>query len=341
MSKFRAAVMAIVLTAMFFIPMTAIPKEAMVQEITPQSSSQSVSSEAEEQKEPIPDEPISEKEETFRIFDLETEKVEEVSYSDYVKGAIASEMGASFEFEALVAQGVAAFSCGLHQKEAHAEADYDFSAAPGKKLGYITGETAKEIYGTAFEEKWEIIEKAAKTAMEYVVVYEGKPALTVYHAMSNGKTESSGNAWRGALPYLISVESKGDIFSPDYKSTVTVKKEDALEILNSCGARLNGKAPGEWFEGAVLTAAGYVSEIKIGAATFSGEKLRNLFNLRSSSFTVEYKDGEFVFTVKGYGHGVGLSQIGANYMAENGFDFKEILAHYYPNTELIKYSDLI
>ncbi len=337
MSKFRAAVMAVVLTAMFFIPMTAIPKTPLTPREEIPISSQSSSSE----EEILPTTEKPKPEETFRIFDLITETVSEVSYSAYVKGAIASEMGANFEFEALVAQGVAAFSCGLYQKEAHSEADYDFSAAPSEKLGYITENTAREIYGEAFTEKWAIIEKAAETAMKYVVTYEEKPALTVYHAMSNGKTESAENAWNGEIPYLVSVESKGDVLSPDYKSTVTVKKDEALKILNSYGAALNGNLPEEWFSGAALTPAGYVGEIKIGAATFSGEKLRSLFKLRSSSFSVEFKDGEFIFTVKGYGHGVGLSQVGANYMAQNGADFKEILAHYYPGIVLTEYSDLI
>ena len=174
--------------------------------------------------------------------------------------------------------------------------------------------------------------------MNYVLTYEGEPALAVYHAISNGTTESSENAWGGAVPYLISVKSPGDILSPDYETTLSVSKKDALEILNKNGAGLNGSYPEEWFEGAERTEAGYVDKIIIGAATFSGEKLRNIFNLRSTDFDVSYKDDEFIFTVRGYGHGVGLSQVGANYMAKEGADFREILSHYYPGTKLKEYS---
>ena len=337
MSKFRASIIAFALAAMFFIPLSSIPKaEALPIDEAP-SSSENSSSENE-----APEEPPSEKtaEGSFRIFDLETEEISEVAFSDYVKGAIASEMGANFEFEALVAQGVAAFSCGLYQQRIHFAADYDFSAAPDKKLGYITEEKAKEIYGENFEEKWEIISAAAEKALQYVLVYNGEPALAVYHAISNGMTESAENAWSGVVPYLVSVESPGDKLSPDYETEVVYSREETLEILNKSGAGLSGKQPEEWFKDAKLTSAGYVERIVIGAATFSGEKLRNLFGPRSASFDVEYKNGEFIFTVRGYGHGVGLSQVGANYMAEHGAAFDEILLHYYPGTEIIKYSDL-
>ena len=333
MSKFRASIIAVTLAVMFFIPLSAIPKDIPIEEKLPPSENSSSSSEPE----------VSETEEnfpegSFRIFDLETETILSVPFSDYVKGAVASEMGADFEFEALVAQGVAAFSCALYQQKIHFAADYDFSAAPSQKLGYITEEKAKEIYGKNFEEKWAKISSAAEKSMQYILTYEGEPALAVYHAISNGNTESSENAWGGALPYLVSVKSPGDLLSPDYETKVSVSYETALEILNKSGAGLKGPDPEEWFEGAKRTEAGYVDRITIGAATFSGEKIRSLFNLRSSDFDVEYKNSEFIFTVRGYGHGVGLSQVGANYMAKEGADFEEILSHYYPGTELKEYS---
>ena len=338
MSKFRTAIISVTLAAMFFIPFSAIPKTETFpsEEKPPVSENSSSAPEAEIQKneKDLP-------EGSFRIFDLETETVLNVPYSDYVKGAIASEMGADFEFEALVAQGVAAFSCGLYQQKIHFAADYDFSAAPSKKLGYITEEKAKEIYKDGFEEKWAKISSAAEKSMQYVLTYDGEPALAVYHAISNGTTESSENAWGGAVSYLVSVKSPGDVNHPDYESKVSVSYENALEILNKNGAGLKGPDPEKWFEGAERTEAGYVDRIIIGAATFSGEKLRNLFGLRSTDFDVSYKDDEFIFTVRGYGHGVGLSQVGANYMAKEGADFKEILSHYYPGTKLTDSSSFV
>lgn len=338
MQKFRAAVIAFTLAVMFFIPMSVM---GVYEEKMPEE--EPLKTEKEEEKEPyVEEEPAEEikNEDFFRIYDIESEKVFEVAYSDYVKGAIASEMGADFEFDALLAQGIAAFSCALYQKEARAAADYDISAAPERKLGYMTEEKAKEVYGSAFDEKWAVISKAAEKALCYVLTYDNKPALAVYHAISAGMTESSENVWNGAVPYLISVESEGDKLAAGYESKVSVLENEALEALNKNGAALSGAYPEEWFEGAVLTKAGYVDSIKIGAATFSGEKLRSLFGLRSAAFDVEYKKGEFIFTVRGYGHGVGLSQVGADYMAKNGADFSEILAHYYPGTELLEYGEI-
>ena len=175
--------------------------------------------------------------------------------------------------------------------------------------------------------------------MEFVLTYDGKAALAVYHAISSGKTESSENAWGGKIPYLVSVESPGDILSPYYETKEVFSKKEVLEILNKNGAKLSGEYPKQWFEGAVLTEGGYVDYIQIGAATFSGEKLRSSFSLRSSAFKTEYKDGEFIFTVWGYGHGVGLSQVGANQMAKDGADFEEILSHYYPGTKLMNFDE--
>lgn len=340
MSKFRSAIIALTLAAMFFIPLSAIPKIPSAPEEKPVSPSSESSSSLPEEKNPEPSEEGAFPEGFFRIFDLETEEIYEVSYEDYIKGAIASEMGADFEYDALVAQGIAAFSCGLYQKNARFDADYDFSAAPEKKLGYMTKEKAKEIYGDAFSEKWAIICSAAEKSAEYVLTYDGKPALAVYHAISNGMTESSENVWGGALSYLVPVESPGDKLSPDYESKVTLDRQKVLEILNKNGAGLSGKKPEEWFLGEERTESGYVDRIKIGAATFSGEKLRSIFGLRSSDFDVSYMDGNFIFTVRGYGHGVGLSQVGANHMAKEGASFEEILLHYYPGTKLMKYSEL-
>lgn len=335
MSKFRASVIAITLAATFFIPLLAIPEEVNIPDEKPQIPENS-SSEAEEREETETQEIPKGR---FRIFDLSTEEVSEVAFLDYVKGAIASEMGADFEFEALVAQGIAAFSCGLYQQKIHFAADYDFSAAPEQKLGYITEEKAREIYGGNFEEKWAVISAAAEKALQYVLVYEGEPALSVYHAVSNGMTESSENAWGGAVPYLVSVESPGDKLYPGYETEIRISLEKALETLNKNGAGLSGKKPEDWFKGAILTPAGYVDRITIGAATFSGEKIRSIFGLRSSSFDVEFSEGEFIFKVRGYGHGVGLSQVGANYMAKEGATFEEILLHYYPGTEIAACSD--
>ena len=332
--KFRAFLFALTMTALLFLPMTAafgkeeVPKPALPSPEIPSDSSETV---PEEPKDSLPEsaDPV-----IFRIFDTGEEILREVPAFDYVSGAIAAEMGADFEQEALLAQGIAAYTLALYQKDANAGSDYDFTADPGAKVGYLTEDKAKEIYGDAFPEKWAKITSATEKALKTVVTYGGKPALTVYHAMSAGMTEDAANVWKGSVPYLVAVESPGDEASADFLSTVTVTKARALTLLNSSGAGLSGKAPEEWFTGETRSPSGYVLSVPIGKATFSGAKLRSLFGLRSAAFTVDYKDEIFTFTVKGYGHGVGLSQVGANAMAKDGATAAEILAHYYPGTEL-------
>ena len=332
--KFRAFLFALTFTALLFLPMTAAfgvePPETETEKPKENSSEPSEKAETNETAETaaLP---------VFRIFDLTDETVREVPATEYVAGAIAAEMGADFEPEALLAQGIAAFSCALYQKEAHEGTDYDFSADPSQKKIYLTEEKAKEIYGDAFPEKWAKITEAAEKAVGKVVTFGGHPALTVYHALSAGKTEDAANVWKGAVPYLVAVESPGDTESEQFLSEVTVTKARALTLLNSSGAGLSGKEPEHWFEGAKRSPSGYVTEIPIGKATFSGTKLRDLFGLRSAAFTVSYADEVFTFSVKGFGHGVGMSQVGANAMAKEGASAEEILAHYYPGTTLSDY----
>lgn len=334
--KARAIALAITLTALFFIPMTALPTEEAPQRSAgseaPAESSQSAAESA-LQSESSAEQAKSFTESSFRIYDLSTKEIYEVSAADYVRGAIAAEMGADFEYAALVAQGRAAFSCALYQKNVHSAADYDFTADPQNRFMFVTEEQVYEIYGDAFDEKWARINAAAAEAMTAVITYDNAPAMTVYHAISAGKTQSAADIWGGELPYLTEVESPWDANNEGFLSEATYPKDKVLEALNAYGANLSGGAPEEWFAGGEYTSGGYLRRIQIGAATFSGAKLRTLFGLRSAAFTVSYSHGEFTFSVRGYGHGVGLSQVGANAMAKQGASAEEILAHYYPGTE--------
>lgn len=334
--KARAIALAITLTALFFIPMTALPTEEAQQRSAgseaPAEPSQSAAESA-LQGESSAEQAKSFTEASFRIYDLSTKEIYEVSATDYVRGAIAAEMGADFEYAALVAQGRAAFSCALYQKNVHSAADYDFTADPQNRFMFVTEKQVYEIYGDAFDEKWARISAAATEAMTAVITYDNAPAMTVYHAISAGKTQSAADIWGGELPYLTEVESPWDANNEGFLSEATYPKDKVLEALNAYGANLSGGAPEEWFAGGEYTSGGYLRRIQIGAATFSGAKLRTLFGLRSAAFTVSYSHGEFTFSVRGYGHGVGLSQVGANAMAKQGASAEEILAHYYPGTE--------
>ena len=275
---------------------------------------------------------------SFRILNETTGEVEEVAAADYVAGAIAAEMPASYEEDALIAQGIASYT-NAHYLAALRRSDpteelkgADFSADPAKRLGYMTDDGMKAMWGDHYKTYRRKIDQAAAEAMKHLIVYEGKPIVAAYLAISAGKTtEDAGNVWEGSLPYLVPVKSDWDEDAPGFRSTATFT--DA-ELRNNLAAAptLTGQKPEEWLKILSRSKAGYVTAVQAGDRILTGQQLRTLLGLRSASFTVTYKDGLFTLEVLGYGHGVGLSQYGAQYMAQHKKGWRDILLHYYSGT---------
>ena len=165
--------------------------------------------------------------------------------------------------------------------------------------------------------------------------YNDEYICAVFHAISNGTTENATDVWGGKYPYLISVSSIGDKLSPAYQSQVTFTEKEFKEILQKEGVKFT-KDTEKWIEKITNTETGMVKSIQICGKTLKGTEFRTIFSLKSSTFTYEYKDKKFIFTVNGYGHGVGMSQYGADYMARQGFSYKEILEHYYQGAEIVQ-----
>ena len=276
----------------------------------------------------------------FRILDETTGKVEEVAAADYVAGAIAAEMPATCEEDALIAQGMAAYT-NAHYLAALRRANppeelkgADFSADPAKRLGYVTDDGMKAMWGTHYKEYRQKIDRAAAEAMKCLITYEGEPIVAAYFAISAGQsTEDSGNVWEGSLPYLIPADSHWDKDAAGYHSTVTLTAAELRKKLTTQSI-LTGQKPEEWLKILTRSGSGYVTAVQAGDRVLTGQQLRTLLGLRSAAFTVECKNDLFTFDVLGYGHGVGLSQAGAQYMAQHGKNYKEILLHYYTGTAL-------
>lgn len=277
---------------------------------------------------------------SFRILDETTGQVAEIPAADYVAGAIAAEMPASYEEDALIAQGIAAYT-NAHYLAALRRADppeelngADFSADPAKRLGYITDDTMKAMWGGHYKAYREKITRAAEKAMRYLITYEGQPIVAAYFAISAGKTtEDAGNVWEGPLPYLTPADSHWDKEAAGYRSTVTITAAELRKKLTAQSI-LTGQKPEEWLKVLTRSEAGYVTAVQAGDRVLTGQQLRTLLGLRSAAFTVEYKNELFTFDVLGYGHGVGLSQAGAQYLAQHGKNYQEILLHYYPGAAL-------
>lgn len=281
---------------------------------------------------------------TLRILDQGTGEITELSLADYTRYAIAAEMPASYHLEALKAQGVAALTYALQeaitQRSLPEEArdpklrGADFAADPGDRRGYMTEDTAREFYGEQFDYSWNRITQAARTACRCVALYDGEPIAAAYHAISAGDTtERAENIWNGPLPYLVEADSSWDILAPGYKSTVSVTDGELKELLTAAGASLLPD-PATWLSIRERSPAGYVTEVQAGSITLHGNQLRNLLGLRSAAFELERTHTGYTFYVRGYGHGAGLSQAGADYLARQGETFDEILLHYYTGITL-------
>ncbi len=270
---------------------------------------------------------------------LTADGVETVTMSDWLPGVVAGEMPALFEEEALKAQAVAArtyimYSMG-REKPAHPEADVCDDPACCK--AHSTDEELREKWGESYEENMaRVLEAVRSTDGEYMS-YGGEVIQAVFHSSSAGRTEDSAAIWQ-AEPYLVSVESPETAEDvPNYVTSVTVSPEDFRAAVLAVHPEAEfGEDPAFWLGAAVRDASGRVESVDIGGTQVPGTELRTIFKLRSTAFTLDYTAEGFLFTVTGYGHGVGMSQYGANVMAEDGADYEEILTHYYPGAELTR-----
>jgi len=272
-------------------------------------------------------------EDTFRLYDPETEKITEISREDYIFGVVAAEMPALYEPEALKAQAVAAYTYADYYRGQRAGEKYDVSTDYNVSQCYITREKAMEKWGSKADEYSKKIENAVKEVGNSKIKYNGQTILAVYHAISAGKTESCKNVWGKEYPYLSAVDSSFDKTAEGYSQTSEFTASEIKELLGD-GFTWSGK-PQDYFGKATLTDSGYVKEIAVCGKKTDGTEIRSRLDLRSACFTVSYNNEKFVFTTYGYGHGVGMSQNGANALAKQGKDYKEILLHYYTDCQVV------
>ena len=267
-------------------------------------------------------------------------ELRELRMADYLLGALAAEMPAAFETEALKAQATALRTYALYGA-AHPKAKHPEAAVCGDSAccaAWLDEEERAARWG-ADAQTWtrKLQEAIAATDGQYLV-WEGEPVLAVFHASSGGSTEN-GSALGLSAPYLRSVASpETEAEARGLHSTVELAPSEFAETLRAAAPEKPfdfSAAPGEWLGPLTLDAAGRVASAELGGQQVSGLALRQCFGLRSTDFTLAYDGEKFVFRVRGYGHGLGMSQCGAQRMALDGADYTEILAHYYPGTELV------
>lgn len=263
----------------------------------------------------------------------------EMSLEEYLVGVVAAEMPASFEAEALKAQAVAARTYAMYRIGSNAH-DGAICADYGCCQAWLSAEQLQEKWGAAYDDYADKIRSAVSETKGQCLTYNGEAILAAFHSSSGGKTESSENVFGQALPYLVSVESREDPAAvPNYISAVELTESE----LYSAVAAWNSEAAVRVSQGALLSEAvfsttGRLISVKLCGEEISGSELRRIFALRSADVSWQRGEEGISFTVTGYGHGVGMSQYGANNMAAQGSDWREIVSHYYPGTDIVPVS---
>lgn len=270
----------------------------------------------------------SQSSEKLRVLDVKTDKISEMPIRDYVIGVVSAEMAAEYEIEALKAQAVVAYTYAMYKKEHRKGEEYDVTDTSAKDQAFLSVEEAKERFGENYQKYNDKISTAVDSVTGKKITYQGKVILACCHSISGGKTESAELLWGGSYPYLQPVESAGDLLNPKYLSEVTITKEDFKSAFKEQKIEFTDDTD-EWITDINRSSSGYVLSLKLCGTELKGSSFRSALKLRSSNFDVEVTKDSFKFSVRGYGHGAGMSQYGAQYMAQQGSTYEEILKWYY------------
>lgn len=326
----------------YLVPLAAFFWKGGTPQQSPQSTAESVplaDSEAQPQEQTT-QEPTTTGD-YFSILDATTGRVSVVSALDYTIGAVAAEMPMTYADDALMAQAVAAHGYALalqqnpNKEQKLLDANADFEADPTRKLGYITQKEMKMLWGEDYEVYYQRLKSLIEPIIGQVLTYEGAPVTACYHAISNGMTQSAEDVWGQSVAYLTPVDSSADTQSPEFEETLTMTAQEVKDALTSHFAGIDCSAePSQWFGVFQRNEQNYVTSVMIGQTKCKASDLRTALGLRSTDFTITWTNDCFTIVTRGYGHGVGMSQFGANVMALNGTSYDQILAHYYPGTTL-------
>lgn len=264
----------------------------------------------------------------------------------YLIGVVAAEMPASFDLEALKAQAVAArtetlYHILLFKSETHPDADV--CSDPTCCQAFKNDSELREKWGGAYADYINKITVAVQSTDGECLIYNNAPIQAVFHSSSAGQTANSGEVWAFDLPYLVSVkspETAADV--PNFVSSVTVSLSDFKEtVLKTYPTASFSKDTSKWVTDIAYTESGRIKTLRLGGVIVPGPSLRSMFGLRSTAASIEINDKNVIFTTTGYGHGVGMSQYGANAFAQAGKSYREILSWYYNGVTIANEKDVI
>ena len=258
---------------------------------------------------------------------------------EYLVGVVLSEMLPSFAEETFKAQAVAARTFAIRMMYGGKHDDCSLCSNASCCQAWNSRQTLKTKLGARFDEYWEKAQKAVRETQGEVLLYDGKLIEAVYFSCSGGTSEPAVAVWGTDVPYLQSVQSPGEESSGKYASEVRVPFQEFRSRLSRHNAEVwFAVMPQDWLGEVRRSAGGGVESMELGGVKFSGTQLRKIFGLASTLFDVAIGNGEVIFSVRGYGHRVGMSQYGADAMARQGKTYREILCHYYTGVSIKKLS---
>ncbi len=265
-----------------------------------------------------------------RVLLTDTNEVIELDSEEYVLGALIAEMPAEFETEALKAQSVAIRTYLFEKIKSGKETDEHKGAVICDDAthcqAYCSPDDIKQKWQKNESFYYKKCKNAVKETYGKIACYEGKPINAVFHAYSHGRTENAQDVWGTKVDYLVSVESPGDVILPKLNSTFQISIAEFKEIMKE---KFDCNFDEVFIGNITRTSGGSVENIIIGDKSVKGTDFRKTFNLKSACFNVKTNEDSVLMDVKGYGHGVGMSQYGANYYALQGLKYDEILKKYY------------
>ena len=276
----------------------------------------------------------------IKLLHKDTNQIEELPLDEYLLGVVSAEMPANFEQEALNAQAVVARTYTIysivHNQNKHGDADIcdDSSCCQA----WISKEDRMAKWEESVrDENWKKIQLAINNTTGKIITYNGEVIDAFFHSNSGGVTEAPVNVWGGTnYPYLQSVETAGEDAYSQYSSEVILTKEELKnKIVQKHSDFTINYDDANCIQILEYLDSGRVKTIKIGNLNLSGVEVRTLLGLRSANFEVSIEGDNIKFAVKGYGHGVGMSQTGADSMAKSGSNYEEIIKQFYTGVEIV------
>lgn len=278
----------------------------------------------------------------YLVQNYKTGEVVKLTPTEYIKGVVSAEMPITFHEEALKAQAITAHSYALRQietaiKNVNPELNGAYlSNNPANFQACYFEDERRELWGDKFDEYEEKLNTIISEVITKIAVVDNEPIIGAFHSLSNGQTETAEQVWGQPVSYLVSTHSTGDQFSPNYEMATTLLSNEVEHALKTEFPNITlDENINNWFSEIELNESGRISSIKVGDELLTGHELRTILKLRSASFEIEISDDKFIFNQVGYGHGVGLSQYGADYMARQGYNYEEILKHYFNGIEIV------